>query len=298
ELHLCHRGHGDGWWFSDLAIATSFSDFAMPHVWQRTWFLSLAAIILLIAISCSIWQVDRNRTRRFEREQERRDALHAIERERTRIAKDIHDDLGATLSEIRLLSKFAQSSDSPLERIREDMKQIAIKALNSTQALDEIVWAVDPEADTIESFVSYAGAFATEHLTLADVRCRLDLPSHLPAIYLRADVRHNLFLAFKESITNIVKHASASEVHVKMDINGNTFTVAVSDNGIGLAAENLSPLNPFEIPRHNGLANIKSRMGAIGGQYKISGHPGQGTTVWLQITLLPNQHGENPPAPR
>jgi signal transduction histidine kinase len=285
ELHLCHRGSGDGWRFSDLAIATSFSDFVTPHVWERTWFISFTMFVLLTALGYAIWQVDRSRRKRFEREQERWDALHAVERERTRIARDIHDDLGATLSEIRLLSKFAQVPDSPLERIREDMKQIAAKALNSTQALDEIVWAVDPEADTIESFVNYACTFATEYLALADMRCRLDLPTRPPAIYLRADVRHNLFLAFKESITNIIKHASASEVCVKMEIADNTFTVTVSDNGIGMTPEILSAACRSETPGQDGLANMKSRLVSIGGQYEISSTSGQGTTVWLQITL-------------
>lgn len=285
ELHLCHLGSGDGWWFSDLAIATSFSDFVTPHIWERAWFISMTTFALLTAFGCVIWQVDRNRRQRFEREQERWDALHAVERERTRIARDIHDDLGATLSEIRLLSKFAQVPDSPLERIREDMKQIAAKALNSTQALDEIVWAVDPEADTIESFVNYACTFATEYLALADMRCRLDLPTRPPAIYLRADVRHNLFLAFKESITNIIKHASASEVCVKMEIADKTFTVTVSDNGIGMPPEILSAANRSETPGQDGLANMKSRLLSIGGQYEICSPPGQGTTVWLQIAL-------------
>lgn len=285
ELHLCHQGGGEGWWFSDLAVATSFEDFVSPHLWQKTWFISLTALLFLGAAGSLIFVLDRRRIQRLKHEQQRLEALRTIERERTRIARDIHDDLGATLSEIRLLSQFAQSPDSPQERVREDIKQIAAKALKSTQALDEIVWAVDPEADTIESFVNYAGTFVTDYLALAEVRCRLDLPMPPSPGSLRADVRHNLFLAFKESITNVVKHAAASEVLINMVTSDRTFTVTVTDNGRGIKPETLSVTNAPETRGHNGLANLRTRMASIGGQCEITSTPGVGTTVRLQILL-------------
>jgi signal transduction histidine kinase len=125
-----------------------------PLLWQRPWFslaVSLLAMMLVAGVAVLVQR------RRHERERARMAALHLLETERTRIAKDIHDDLGATLSAIRLLSKFGQAPEVPESRLREDMRQIATKALESTQSLDEIVWAVDPLADSLESFVNYAG---------------------------------------------------------------------------------------------------------------------------------------------
>ncbi len=249
-----------------------------PFLWQRAWFSATGSLLAIVLVAGAIAFIQR---RRHERERARIEALHVIETERTRIAKDIHDDLGATLSAIRLLSKFGQAPEMPEARLREDMRQIAAKALESTQSLDEIVWAVDPHADSLESFVNYACAFATEQLALADVRCRLDLPEQIPAMSLQADVRHNLFLAFKEVITNVLKHAAATEVHVKMEIGAHALDVTVTDNGRGM------PLRPPSVPDtgHHGIPNLHDRLQKIGGHCELQHRPGQGVMVRLRIPL-------------
>ena len=251
--------------------------------WQRGWFAPAAVLMTVFLAAMTIRSVERQRQRRA---QERLEAAHAIERERTRIAKDIHDDLGATLSEIRMLSTFAQSPESPQERVREDLKQIATRALDSTQALDEIVWAVNPKADTLDSLVNYACSFATGFLTMADIRCRLDLSADTPRHALRADVRYNLFLAFKEALTNVIKHSHASEVRIRVEVTSHTATISVTDNGKGMPMHvtvNNSAKDSTE--GHDGLANMQSRLASVGGQCEFSSGAGEGTTVRFRIPL-------------
>ena len=268
--------NNDGIW-NETPTTLAFT--VQPFVWQRPWFPVVVGLTVLTLVAGAIALVAR---RKLIRERARLAALHAIEVERTRIAKDIHDDLGATLSAIRMLSRFAQSPDTSEKRMREDMRQIAAKAFDSTQSLDEIVWAVDPQADTLESFINYACAFANEQLALADIRCRLDLPAEFPKKNLRADVRHNLFLAFKEAVNNVVKHASASEVHIQMESSPRDFTIAVIDNGCGLPAVGTAPPSPVATGGH-GLSNLRARLKEIGGHCEMESRPGQGTTVRLHI---------------
>jgi ligand-binding sensor domain-containing protein/signal transduction histidine kinase len=256
---------------------------ARPFLWQRVWFTPALSVLGTALVGLSLGMAER---RRQQRKREKLEALHAIERERARIAKDIHDDLGSTLAQIRLLSNFAQSPEGSVERVRQDVQQIASKALDSTQALDEIVWAVDPQADTLESFVSYASAFASEHLALANVACRLDLPEAIPAIGLRADVRHNLFLALKEALTNVVKYAAATEARLKMSATDGTLSVTISDNGRGFDAGENPPAPARAAARgRRGLANMQVRMAAIGGHCELQSAPGQGTTVSFRVRI-------------
>jgi ligand-binding sensor domain-containing protein/signal transduction histidine kinase len=274
----------DGVWNDSGA---SLALIVQPFFWQRPWFWAAVFLGAMGGVAAVIRSVER---RKQQREQARLHAQHAIERERARIAKDIHDDLGATLSEIRMLSKFAQSPESPPERVREDIKQIAAKALGSTQALDEIVWAVDPKADTLEGFVNYACAYATQYLSLADVRCRLDLPNTLSARPLRAEVRYNLFLAFKETLTNIVKHAAATEVWIKVQCPGDALTVTVTDNGKGMRLSAVDHIAaPSGLPGQDGVANMQSRLASIGGRFELISAPGEGTTVRFEISFLPGE---------
>src|SRR5204862_4009867 len=121
----------------------------------------------------------------------------AIERERTRIAKDIHDDLGASLTRITMLSQSARA-DSDHSVAASDLDRIYDTAREMTRAMDEIVWAVNPQHDTLDSLATYLGKFAQDFLAAAHIRCRLEVPIELPAWPLTAEVRHNIFLAFKE----------------------------------------------------------------------------------------------------
>src|SRR4029077_12721668 len=133
---------------------------------------------------------------------ERLEWQRAIEGDRGRIARDIPDALGAGLTQITLLSELARR-ESPHE-MEAHLVQISDTARELTQAVDEIVWAVNPRQDTLDGLVSYICQFAQEYLKVAGILCRLDVPASLPPQPLTADVRHNLFLAVKEALNNIV----------------------------------------------------------------------------------------------
>ena len=163
-----------------------------------------------------------------------------------------------------------------------------------TRALDEIVWAVNPQHDTLDSLATYLGRFAQEFLSAAGLRCRLDLPLRLPARPLTADVRHNLFLAFKEALHNVLKHADATEVRVVLALQPAAFSLAVEDNGRGFAPGSAGAAAGPEGDRMapgNGLANLRRRLEAIGGRCEIHSAPGAGTKVRFVVPLPPRRRG-------
>ena len=151
------------------------------------------------------------------------------------------------------------------------------------------VSGVNPRHDTLDSLANYLSRFAHDFLSAADIRCRLDVPVQLPPWPVTAEVRHNLFLAFKEALHNVVSHAAASEVKVALQLAENKLIVSVEDNGRGFAMNDddaavLHP-KPDRIEQGNGLANMKRRLAEIGGACEL--HGGSGTMVKLSVPLRP-----------
>ena len=169
----------------------------------------------------------------MRRKLERLERQRAVERERARIAKDIHDDLGASLTRITMLSQSAPGELDRARAGRAKLDRIYGTARELTRSMDEIVWAVNPQHDTLDSLASYLGKFAQDFLGAAGIRCRLDVPLQFPAWPLTAEVRHNLFLAFKEALHNVVKHAAATEVRITLTPAEGSFVWEVEDNGRG-----------------------------------------------------------------
>jgi signal transduction histidine kinase len=152
----------------------------------------------------------------------------------------------------------------------------------------ETVWAVNPHHDTLESLVSYLQKFAQEFLEHAGIRCRLDVPFQLPNWSLSAETRHNLFLAFKETLNNIVKHAGALEVHICLTLEPAGFLLTVKDNGRGFT-NGMAPdgvvKNPAGFNCGNGLRSMQRRMEGIGGRFEIRSEPLHGTSVQFKVPL-------------
>ncbi|HEX7630510.1 MAG TPA: two-component regulator propeller domain-containing protein, partial [Lacunisphaera sp.] len=214
---------GNGVWNeSDPALLIT----VVPLWWQTLWF-RLAAVSALVALVIFVVRTVSHRRLRLRLEGLERES--AIERERARIARNIHDDLGASLTRISLLTQTARRDESTPEsrqlgQIYETVRQI-------TRSMDEIVWAVNPKNDHLDGLVSYLVSYAQSFLRVANIRCRLDLPDHLPAASLTSNVRHNLYLCQKEALNNIVKHSGADEVTIAMRVVANSFTYTISDNG-------------------------------------------------------------------
>jgi signal transduction histidine kinase/ligand-binding sensor domain-containing protein len=257
----------------------------LPYFWQTWWFRLLSAVCLAAAVGGSVLVEMQRRMRRklawIERER-------AVERERARIARDIHDELGASLTRITMLSQPA-GTDQDRAKSAWELDQIHDTALGLTNAMDEVVWAVNPKNDTLDSLAAYLGTYAQDFLAAARIRCRLDIPLRLPPWPLTSETRHNLFLAFKEALNNAVKHAGPAEVRISLLMEPGGFSLQIEDTGCGFSIETVeSTLLPSsDRPASGrGLGNMRQRLTDIGGNCDIVSVPGKGTAVRL---VVPNQ---------
>jgi signal transduction histidine kinase len=222
--------------------------------------------------------------RKLERVERQRD----IERERSRIAQDIHDDLGAQLTRITMMSESARGDLANPERAAAGLGKIYDTARELTRSMDEIVWAVSPRHDTLEGLATYLEKFAQDWLATAGIRCRLDLPLQFPEWRLASEMRHNVFLAFKEALHNAVKHSGAAEVLIRLAVQEKSFELALADNGRGFAiGEKAKAVSSAQgrVASGNGLENMRRRLTAIGGSCEIKSAPGAGTTVTFTVRL-------------
>jgi signal transduction histidine kinase len=256
----------------------------LPHFWQTWWFRVLAGLCIAAAGGGGALIEMQRRMRRKLGILERQ---RAVERERIRIARDIHDDLGASLTHITMLSQSALTEEDPPDATS-DLGQIYQAARDLTHALDEIVWAVNPKHDTLDSLATYLGTFAQDFLEAARIRCRIEVPTHLPPWPLTAEARHNLFLAFKEALNNAIKHSGSAEVRISLAIEHGGFGLQIEDNGRGFSIETVESTqssNPDQPASCYGLRNMRQRLMEIGGSCDIRSAPGEGTTIRL---FLPN----------
>ena len=250
-----------------------------PRLWQRGWFQGLIVLGTLAAIAGIVYYFS---TQKLQRQLAIMRQQEMLEHERARIARDLHDQLGANLTQVALLAEMAESDRNLPQEVEDHAQQISQTARETTKALDEIVWAVNPSNDTLEGLVNYAGKYAQEYFNLAGLRYRVDMPSQLPDVTLPPDVRHNVFLAFKESVNNVVKHAQANEVHARLRVNETSFTFEIEDNGRG-------PAGADQKTGRNGLRNMRKRMEDVGGNFSIGPAAEKGTIVRLMAPFKNNQ---------
>ena len=269
--------NNDGVWNENGA---SLALTVRPRFWQTWWFTGGAVLAGIGAVGGAARYVTR---RRLHKKMERLERQRVLENERARIAKDIHDDLGSSLARIMMLSQSNRAEGEDSQQIVTRLGKVYLTARELTRTMDEIVWAVSPHHDTLDSLVNYLGKFAQDFLNVAGIRCRLVVPIQLPAWPLTAEVRHSLFLAFKEALHNVVKHAAATEVHVSLTLAESGFSASIEDNGRGFDPASVGTVattnDPLRIVGGNGLANMRKRIGGIGGECQVDSAPGQGTTV-------------------
>jgi signal transduction histidine kinase len=198
----------------------------------------------------------------------------ALEKERARIARDLHDQLGANLTQVGLLGEMVGEDKNSPKEVAAHAQQICQTARTTSDALDEIVWAANPSNDTLEGLVTYACKYAQDYLALANLRYRLDVPTDLPTANIPPDLRHNVFLAFKESVNNVVKHARATEAKIRLRLEADKFVIEVEDNGRG-------PAEAATKTGRNGLRNMRKRMEDVGGTFTMQPGAERGTVVRL-----------------
>ena len=249
----------------------------LPHFWETWWFQTLAGLILVAAVAGIVRYVSH---RELRRELERLERQRGIEQDRARIARDIHDHIGSGLTRINLLNELLLGD--PAGQLQDRVGQITSVTCELMQAMDEIVWAVNPKNDTLDNLLSYVCDFADEYLRAAKIRLRINVPAPLPAWHLTSEVRHNLFLAVKEVLNNIVKHSSATEVVLNLKLDAGAATLGIQDDGRGFQANSgCADLPPDSRPGPggNGLLNLQKRAAAIRGACLVKSEPGKGTRI-------------------
>ncbi len=277
QIRLRHQGNGDGWIFRNLMVTTAFGDLVVVHFWQELWFICCAVTVMLAAVGGTVRIVEK---RKYQSQLRQAEQERALERERARIAQDLHDELGSLLTRISLLGGLLRSDMNNPGQVEATAEKISGAADQTVRALEEIVWAVRPGSDTLQSLVDYIAHFAIELFEGNSTRCRLDLPADLPTHTLHPDVRHNIFLIIKEALNNALKHAGGSVVQVQIRIEAGKLKILIGDNGKGFDAQ-ASAANS----ERNGLENMRRRALAVGGQLEVTSAPGIGTRVEFQVNL-------------
>jgi len=243
-----------------------------PQFWQARWFAPVVAVLVASLVGGVI--VWRTRSKLRQR-MEHLEMGHALERERARIARDIHDDLGTNLTEILMISETESVEPGDAGR---RLRRIGGKTRSLIQALDEIVWAVGPANDNLPKLADYLCAVSEELCESAGVRCWHDVPAGLPWLPLSVDYRHQVFLAVKEALNNALKHAQATEIWLRIELVGGRLRLEVRDNGRGFVVGGGGKCG-------NGLANMRERVGAVAGSLEIRSEPESGTTVVFDLPL-------------
>ena len=258
--------------WNDIGAKVAFE--VKPFFWETKWF-KIACLFLLPL--CFIGLVRYVSTRRLRREMVRLQQEAALDRERARIAKDIHDDLGASLTQISLLSELA--TRQPTADAMSAVRKLAQTTRQAFTSLDEIVWAVNPRNDTLSNLLDYLAQFALDFLSPTQIRCRLDFPAQPPARTVSSEVRHTLYLVVKEALNNVVKHAHASEVQLRAALVADAIQLTIEDDGVGFDP------TPSK-PEADGLLNMRQRLDDIGGNFHIKNRSGAGTIITIEIPLI------------
>jgi len=257
----------------------SVSVFVPEPFWKTPWFWG----VVVVAITAMTLGISRYFVwHRMRLEMVRLKQQQALEQERLRIAHDIHDDLGARVTQISLLSAMAQENPTFPDKARADFDKVSKMSRELVSALYETVWAVNPENDHL-ALGNYICQMVKQLCEQTPIRCRfhvLDLP---PEVQVSSQTRHNISLAVKEAVHNIVKHASAAEVTIRMAFAHDFLDISVHDDGSGF--------QPVDGISGHGLSNMKQRLQNIGGTCLIESKPGEGTTVRLRLRIRPTVQG-------
>jgi signal transduction histidine kinase len=241
--------------------------------WMMSWFWGSSVVVTIIIIIAASRYFIRQR---MQLQMAQLKQQHALEQERLRIAHDIHDDLGARVTQISLLSGLAHNDLSFSEKARAHFDKISSMSRELVLALYETVWTVNPENDNIDALGNYLCQMVKQMCEQTSLRCRfhaLDLPRE---IQISSQARHNISMAVKEAVHNVIKHSNASEITIRIAFSDDFLNISVEDNGIGF--------QPNATRVGNGLVNMRQRLANIGGQCSIESNPGQ-TTVQLRLKI-------------
>ena len=241
----------------------SFSFRVLPVFWQRWWFLAIVATLVgLIAHSLYRYRVQR---------------FIELERVRTRIASDLHDDIGAGLSRIAVLSEVATHEAGSSSPVIERLSVIARASRELVDSMSDIVWVINPERDQLHDLTQRMRRFASDLFTSRGIEFTFRAPSSDHHLKVGADVRRHIFLIFKESVNNIVRHSRCTKADLDLRVDSGRIVLTVTDNGAGF-----DPAHPSD---GNGLANIRERARVLGGELRMDSGNGAGTTITVNVPV-------------
>lgn len=245
-----------------------------PPFWRTSWFWSLSGFSIA-GLVFGAWRYIAWRRTRLELLLLRGE--RALEQERLRISRDIHDDLGARITEISLASALAKTKASFPASAAADFDHISRLSRELVAALYETVWAVNPENDNLDALGDYLCQMTNHLCENAQLPCRWSI-SELPGdLQVSSQLRHNITMAVKEAVHNVIKHSRASEISLRAEFERDVLLISVEDNGCGF--------NINQTPTGSGLTNMSRRMSDIGGKCVIESRPGGGTQVQLHLAL-------------
>jgi signal transduction histidine kinase len=289
RVEACNR---HGYW-SQAPAEFAFS--LAPYFYQTWQFSALA--VAAFASGLGGWHVRRLRARSHLR---RLEQARALQDERGRIAKDLHDDLGANLTGIAMQIEVASQQLSQPVVAQNHLQKIAESVRLLVGQMREVIWSLNPECDRLESFCSYVCEYAETFLSTAGLSCRLDLPERLPDHALSAETRHQLLLVVKEALNNAARHAAASEVQIRLSTSGNALRLGIADNGHGFVSSAATVAGAAGDARGDpaggvaprlrsgyGLDNMRRRVASLGGSFSLQSQPGRGTQITIHIPLRP-----------
>jgi signal transduction histidine kinase/ligand-binding sensor domain-containing protein len=249
----------------------SFQFSIAPFFWQTWWFYT-GCVVGAVGLAAALQGYRLRWQRRLLKLEEQR----ALANERSRIARDLHDDLGTALTGLALELDVAGRDPRAHDSVGDRLTRSASRARELAERMREVVWSVNPRCDNIASLADFLEQQVAQFLRISGIKVRIDFPEDIPPMPLRAEARHELALSVREALTNVVRHASASEILLRLGVERGKLVVQVKDNGRGLD----------EFGRNgNGLTNMRARMEQIGGDFSCESSPGAGTLITFHVPL-------------
>ena len=266
---LAANAHGV---WSEEAATLSFV--IAPYVWETTTFWVLLALVLTavgLLLHRQRLQVMR-RLQGLKHEQ-------ALSDEKARIAADMHDELGATLTQIVLLGESAQGQVADAARTRATLERMAQAARDVTSRMSDLIWVINPRHDTLDNLAAFVREHAAHQFEGTAIRARLDFEPVPAECHVSATFRRNLVLVVKEALHNVLKHSGATELHFRLSVADNDLVLHIEDNGRGFDLAGRTGSG-------NGLGNMRQRLRDLGGVLEIETAPGRGTRIRLSAPLV------------
>lgn len=243
-----------------------------PWWWQTWWFrigIGLFGIGILVAAIRFYYH------RKLEKQKIILERQQAVEKERTRIATDMHDDLGANLSRIKFLSETIGIKKQKQQTIEDEISSIRHYSHEMIDKMGEIVWALNEKNDSLSDLLAYTRSYTVEYLSQNGIQTNVQIPEQIPNLFVSGEFRRNVYLTVKEALHNVVKHSQADKVDICVET-GKQLYISIHDNGKGFDEKNIRPFS-------NGITNMKKRIASLNGNLEIKNTVG--STIILIVPL-------------